>query len=106
MVKALEKQAGENRRVLGRLRGYGQAFGEVVLAMGRWPFDLGKIDVPVDIWYGEQDRSHSPDNGETLAGRIPGARRHLVPGIGGAVLWTEAERILRTSLDAAGMTRT
>lgn len=68
---------------------------DTVLAMGKWPFDLGAIAVPVDIWYGAQDRSHSPDNGETLARRVPGARRHVVPGIGGAVLWTESERILR-----------
>jgi pimeloyl-ACP methyl ester carboxylesterase len=68
---------------------------DTVLAMGRWPFDLGSITVPVDLWYGELDRSHSPDQGATLARRIPGARRHLVPGIGGAVLWTHAGDILR-----------
>jgi pimeloyl-ACP methyl ester carboxylesterase len=69
---------------------------DTVLAMGRWPFDLAKIAVPVDVWYGEQDISHSPDNGATLAARIPGAVQHLVSGIGGAVLWTQAESILRS----------
>lgn len=71
---------------------------DTVLAMGRWPFDLTMIDVPVDLWYGEQDTSHSPDLGSSLAARIPGARRHIVPDIGGAVLWTHAEMILRTLL--------
>ncbi|WP_050066693.1 alpha/beta fold hydrolase [Rhodococcus sp. RD6.2] len=71
---------------------------DTVLAMGRWPFELTTIDVPVDLWYGDQDTSHSPDQGEWLAARIPGAVRHLVPGIGGAVLWTHAEPILRTLL--------
>ncbi|WP_228011345.1 alpha/beta fold hydrolase [Nonomuraea phyllanthi] len=71
---------------------------DAVLAMGRWPFDLAKIAVPVDVWYGEQDTGHSPDNGATLAARIPGAVRHLVPGIGGAVLWTHAEPILRSQI--------
>ncbi|MFC4900851.1 alpha/beta fold hydrolase [Streptosporangium amethystogenes subsp. fukuiense] len=69
---------------------------DTVLAMGRWPFDLGRITVPVDVWYGEQDTGHSPDRGATLAARIPGAVRHLVPEIGGAVLWTHAEPILRS----------
>ncbi|MGK5520139.1 alpha/beta fold hydrolase [Micromonospora sp. URMC 107] len=68
---------------------------DTVLAMRRWSFDLAQITVPVDLWYGEQDTSHSPDNGATLAARIPGAVRHLVPEIGGAVLWTRAEPILR-----------
>lgn len=71
---------------------------DTVLAMGRWPFDLTTIDVPVDVWYGEQDTSHSPDLGSSLTAHIPGARRHIVPGIGGAVLWTHAETILRTLL--------
>ncbi|WP_227998670.1 alpha/beta fold hydrolase [Nocardia australiensis] len=71
---------------------------DTVLAMGRWPFDLTTIGVPVDLWYGEQDTSHSPDLGSSLADRIPEARRHIVPGIGGAVLWTHAETILRTLL--------
>lgn len=75
---------------------------DTVLAMGRWPFDLASITVPVDLWYGEEDTSHSPDNGAVLAGRIPGAERHFVPGIGGAVLWTHTEPILRTLLDRAG----
>ncbi len=71
---------------------------DTVLAMGRWPFDLTKIVVSVDLWYGEQDASHSPDLGSSLADRIPEARRHIVPGIGGAVLWTHAEEILRALL--------
>ncbi|MGH3902352.1 MAG: alpha/beta fold hydrolase [Pseudonocardiaceae bacterium] len=72
---------------------------DTVLAMGWWQFNLAMINVPVDIWYGEQDRSHSPDNEATLAARIPGARSHVMPGIGGAVLWTHAEPILRSLLE-------
>ncbi|MGH3927426.1 MAG: alpha/beta fold hydrolase, partial [Pseudonocardiaceae bacterium] len=72
---------------------------DTVLAMGRWPFDLAKITVPVDVWSGEQDTSHSPDHGTTLAARLPNARRHVVPGIGGAVLWTHAAAILHALLE-------
>ncbi|MET8332848.1 alpha/beta hydrolase [Streptosporangium canum] len=73
---------------------------DTVLAMGRWPFDPAGITVPVDLWYGRQDTStvHSPDHGATLTGRIPSARRHLVPDAGGALLWTHAEEILRSLL--------
>ncbi|NUR87140.1 MAG: alpha/beta hydrolase, partial [Nonomuraea sp.] len=71
---------------------------DTVLAMGPWGIDLSSITVPVDVWYGEEDRTHSPDQGTGLTARIPGAVRHVVPGAGGAVLWTDAEPILRTLL--------
>lgn len=73
---------------------------DTVLASARWPFDPGSIRVPVHVWYGTEDTSpvHSPDLGATLSARIPGARRHLVPDAGGALLWTHAGQILDTLL--------
>ena len=71
---------------------------DTMLAMDRWPFDLSRITIRVDLWYGAHDISHSPDQGATLADRIPGARRRVVPDIGGALLWTHAEPILRSLL--------
>ena len=73
---------------------------DTVLASSRWPFDPADIRVPVDLWYGVADTSpvHSPDLGETLARRIPAARRHVVADAGGALLWTHADEILRTLL--------
>ncbi|MFE7428192.1 alpha/beta fold hydrolase [Streptomyces sp. NPDC057545] len=67
---------------------------DTVLAMGHWGIALSDIAVPVDLWYGEQDTGHSPDHGEGLAARIPGAVRHLVPDAGGSLLWTHAEQVL------------
>ncbi|MFI9406168.1 alpha/beta fold hydrolase [Nocardia sp. NPDC052316] len=71
---------------------------DTVLAMRRWPLRLDRITVPVDIWYGALDTGHSPDHGALLTTRIPGARRHLVPDAGGALLWTHAEAVLTTLL--------
>lgn len=73
---------------------------DTLLTMSPWPFDPGSINVPVDLWYGERDTSpvHSPDFGATLAKRIPGARHHLLPEAGSALLWTHAEPILRALL--------
>lgn len=73
---------------------------DTVLTMSRWPLDPAGLAVPVDLWYGGQDTSpvHSPDFGESLARRIPGAVRHFLPEAGGAVLWTHAEEILRSLL--------
>jgi pimeloyl-ACP methyl ester carboxylesterase len=82
----------------GAAAGYAR---DTVLAMGRWPFALDAITVTVDIWYGAQDTSHSPDKGALLATRLPHAHRRVVPGIGGAVLWTHAEAILTSLLENA-----
>lgn len=69
---------------------------DTVLAMGRWPFALDRIAVPVHVWYGERDASpvHSPDLGADLAALVPGATRRVVPGAGGALPWTHADAIL------------
>ncbi|MCY1032462.1 alpha/beta hydrolase [Corallococcus sp. BB11-1] len=78
-------------------RGYAR---DLTLAMGRWPFDLGRIQVPVALWYGGHDTSivHSPDHGAVLARRIPTASRHLLPEAGGSLLWTHAADILESLL--------
>ncbi|MCK7626567.1 alpha/beta hydrolase [Streptomyces sp. RS10V-4] len=85
----------------GAAAGYAR---DTVLAMGRWPFRLDRIAVPVDLWYGTHDTSHSPDHGALLATRIPGARRHLVPDTGGALLWTHTGPVLTTLLRRAAGT--
>ncbi|MER7193670.1 alpha/beta fold hydrolase [Streptomyces flaveolus] len=92
------------RRALaeGFTQGAGAGYArDTVLAMGRWPFALDAITVPVDIWYGAQDTSHSPDKSALLATRLPHAHRRVVSGIGGAVLWTHAEAILTSLLEIA-----
>lgn len=73
---------------------------DTLLAMRRWPFDVSAIRVPVHLWYGRHDGSpvHSPDLGESLARRIPGAARTVVDDAGGALLWTHGARILEALL--------
>ncbi len=69
---------------------------DAVLTFSLWPFDAADVATPVDLWYGEHDTSpvHSPDLGAELARRLPRARRHLVRGAGGALLWTHAAQVL------------
>ncbi|RLP74747.1 alpha/beta hydrolase [Mycetocola tolaasinivorans] len=62
---------------------------DTILTMSPWLLPLERIDVPVHVWFGDRDEVHSPDHGETLAHRIPGAQRHLVSGAGGSLLWSE-----------------
>ncbi|MFZ4840982.1 alpha/beta fold hydrolase [Mycetocola saprophilus] len=62
---------------------------DTILAMSPWRLPLDQIDIPVHVWFGDRDEVHSPDHGDTLTHRIPGAQRHLVSGAGGSLLWSE-----------------
>lgn len=94
--------ASAYRRALGEGFSQGPAgyARDTVLHMSRWPFELESLRAPVDLWYGALDTSpvHSPDFGETLARRLPEARRQLLPHVGSALLWTHAEDILGSLL--------
>lgn len=73
---------------------------DTVLHFARWPFRVEEITARVHLWYGGQDDNptHSPDHGATLAARIPNATRHFLPDSGAALLWTHAGEILRQLL--------
>jgi pimeloyl-ACP methyl ester carboxylesterase len=85
----------------GFAQGAGGYARDLALAAGRWPFAVEDVEIPVDLWYGTEDASpvHSPDLGDTLARRLPRARRHVFDDAGGSILWTHAEPILTTLRD-------
>ena len=47
-----------------------------------WGFDLARIGVPVEVWYGDQDAMVPPAHGAWLAAHIPGARAVHLPAAG------------------------
>jgi pimeloyl-ACP methyl ester carboxylesterase len=55
---------------------------DVALFTRDWGFPLRDIDVPVQIWHGDEDRLVEPVNAEVLAGAIPDATPHLCAGEG------------------------
>lgn len=69
---------------------------DTLLAMRAWDLNLDAIRCSVEVLFGEQDLVHSPDHGETLTRRIPGATRSVLPDAGGALLWTHARTVLAT----------
>ncbi len=85
----LSLEEGFSQGAMGYMR-------DLVNAMSRWPFEVEKIDVPVDLWYGLADTSpvHSPDFGAIWAKRLPNARRIEDPEHGAAILWTRSREIL------------
>lgn len=54
---------------------------------GEWGFDPARIEVPVSIWHGGQDRFVPPAHGEWLGANVPAARLHLLPDEGHLSLW-------------------
>lgn len=75
-------------------RGYAQ---DTIIASSPWGVAL-PLPGRLDIWFGADDTSHSPDLGATLARRT-GARRHVVEGVGGSLLWARTGEILDRLLD-------
>jgi pimeloyl-ACP methyl ester carboxylesterase len=75
---------------------------DTVLAMTAWPAELFDPAVDVRILFGGDDAVHSPDLGAQLTNRIRGARREVVAGAGGALLWARPELVLDTALATAG----
>ncbi|MDF2823498.1 MAG: hypothetical protein K0R68_906 [Mycobacterium sp.] len=73
--------------------------GDTVLAMSAWPSAVFEPRVPVHILFGAEDGVHSPDLGLTLSRRISRARRDVVAGTGGALLWSHAGLVLQAAAD-------
>jgi pimeloyl-ACP methyl ester carboxylesterase len=71
---------------------------DTVLATAAWDVDLDAVVTArgTRVWFGDLDVAHSPDLGRTLAHRLPASERRLVPGVGGALLWSHADTILDT----------
>jgi pimeloyl-ACP methyl ester carboxylesterase len=60
-----------------------------------WGFDLVSIAVPVAIWQGREDLMVPPSHGEWLAAHVPGARPHLLEGVGHVSLVARIGEILQ-----------
>jgi uncharacterized protein YjbI with pentapeptide repeats/pimeloyl-ACP methyl ester carboxylesterase len=75
---------------------------DLLALVAPWGVDFGRIDAPVSVWHGEQDRSIPAAHGSWLAGSIPGAELQLLSdeghyslmfGRGGEVVGWLAKRL-------------
>ncbi len=57
-------------------------YDDAILYTRPWGFDPAQIRAPLAVWHGEMDANFHPDLARTLAGGIPGAELHIVPGEG------------------------
>jgi pimeloyl-ACP methyl ester carboxylesterase len=72
--------------------GFLKQFGAILL----WSsyLRLPRIRVPTLVVHGDQDRLIPPDNGRTVARRIPGARFTMIPNAGHVMMTDQPERCL------------
>ncbi len=75
--EALDWDMGEAFRQGGR----GPAH-DLTLEARPWGVPLERIEVPIEIWHGEDDRVVSPEQAHILARTMPLVTEHLVPGHG------------------------
>ena len=87
--------AGWQEAARGGLRGFAQ---DSIVLSNPWGFRLEDIQVPVDLWHGEQDRSVSLSAAKWMAGAIPSCTAHFLPGLGHWLALECWEEILRALL--------
>ena len=75
--EALDRDTSEAFRQGGR----GPAH-DLTLEARPWGVPLGWIEVPIEIWHGEDDRVVSPEQSRILARNLPRFTEHLVAGEG------------------------
>jgi pimeloyl-ACP methyl ester carboxylesterase/DNA-binding CsgD family transcriptional regulator len=69
---------------------------EVLLFARNWELDLSKANMPVHIWYGENDPMVSPSAAAKLLKLLPHAQLITVPAAGHYLLYSHWQDILRT----------
>jgi pimeloyl-ACP methyl ester carboxylesterase len=69
---------------------------DTALMVEPWGFDPARIEIPVRIWHGEEDRNAPIEMGRYLTETIPGARAMIVPEHGHlSLFYHRADEILR-----------
>jgi len=75
---------------------------DLTLEARPWGVALERIEVPIEIWHGEDDRVVSPEQYRILARTLPLVTEHLVPGEGHFSLFARHARAILQSVVGAG----
>jgi pimeloyl-ACP methyl ester carboxylesterase len=101
VVSDPEIQKGFIRMVRESMRqGTRGAFLESLLAIKDWGFRLEDIDMPIQMWHGEEDRNIPVEMARYAASAIPNCEARFYPGEGHLSLFkNKAEEIIRTLVE-------
>jgi pimeloyl-ACP methyl ester carboxylesterase len=113
LLSMLDKLGPTDREILGReefRQALGRSVAEAFRQGGRgvthdytldarsWNVPLDQIQVPFQIWHGEDDRLVSPQASRILTEALPGATTHFVPEAGHLMSADHASDILQSVL--------
>ena len=113
LLSMLDKLGPTDREILGRdefRQALGRSVAEAFRQGGRgvahdytlearpWNVPLHQIDVPIQIWHGEDDRLVSPQASRILAEALPRTTTHFVPDAGHLMIADHASDILQSVL--------
>jgi len=97
--EALDLDTGEAFR-----QGARGAAHDLTLEARPWGVPLERIEVPIEIWHGEDDRVVSPEQSRILARTLPLVAEHLVPGEGHFSLFARhAEEVMQSLLSGRNL---
>ena len=77
---------------------------DLTLEARPWGVPFDRIDVPIEIWHGEDDRVVSPEQSRVLSRALPLATYHAVPGEGHVSLVARHARAILASVVASADT--
>ena len=113
LLSMFDKLGPTDREILGReefRRAFGRSVAEAFRQGGRgvahdyalearsWNVPLHQIQVPIQIWHGEDDRLVSPQASRILAEALPLSTTHFVPEAGHLMIATHASDVLQSVL--------
>ena len=81
---------------LGEMTKHGSqgAYWDARVFLGDWGFDCADIEVPVDLFYGTEDRNVPLQMGEYYSNAIPNSNATFYEGEGHFIMYSRAEEIL------------
>lgn len=77
---------------------------DVRLLASPWGFELERLKVPVQLWYGDEDHVIPPSHSRYLASVIPSALLVACPGEGHMLLWRHLAEIVQAAISGGRST--
>jgi pimeloyl-ACP methyl ester carboxylesterase len=102
-VEATDQQAlaADLRDMVAAVRATDAVLADLAAYARDWPFDIGAITTPVELWHGCADPAVPAGDAQRLADALPHTTLHLFDGEGHFVIHTHADEIAHSIRERA-----